>query len=248
MRCSKIFFLALALIPPHSMSGDIAEEYRKTCSPIEHVKNVEIGSWSYEGGFCKGMPHGNGTQSNNRTSLNGLYIEGTLVGRVLERRVDGALLIGPYVEGRRNGGFKLYIENELVTLHFYKRGILKSSREPMNMAKYYVGEYDDIGQRSGQGSFTHPDSGIRYSGDWLDDALNGNGEIIFPDGSTYKGGFIDNRRNGFGEEVIIGKYRYSGLWHKGRMHGLGEIKYESGCHYTGDFVNGRRLGDLICPK
>ncbi|ENO8416092.1 hypothetical protein ACB571_001756 [Vibrio mimicus] len=248
MKHFQIVCITLASISSVSLADDINEKYLERCSPIEYIENVEIGTWRYDGGFCKGTPHGNGTQSKNYVYLNGLYIKGTLVGRVSEHRMDGSRLIGPYVDGIKHGKFELYMGDDLVAVHFYKSGILKSERAPINMEQVYNGEYDDIGQCLGYGTFINPDSGIRYSGNWFDDALNGEGEIMFPDGSTYKGGFTDNLRSGFGVEVIVGKYTYSGLWYKGRMHGNGRLEYHDGCHYTGKFANGRRLGELTCPE
>ncbi|MDD1780499.1 hypothetical protein LRP49_04720 [Enterovibrio sp. ZSDZ35] len=256
MRCAKIkraikesinvLVIVSAYMSSLCFADETGKQLKETCSPIEYVENLEIGSWYYQGGFCNGLPHGIGTQSKAYVSLNGLYIKGTLVGRVIEQRRDGSRLVGPYVDGRRHGKFHLYESTEITLVQFYNHGLLVSRREPIDMAQSYVGEYDDIGQRSGKGEFIHPNSGIRYSGDWSSDMLNGQGEITFPDGSTYKGGFKDNRRSGFGIETLVDRHSYKGMWENGRMHGHGQITYTNGCKYTGHFANGRRLDELIC--
>lgn len=50
--------------------------------------------------------------------------------------------------------------------------------------------------RSGQGQYESPSAFIRsYNGDWLKDAMNGKGTMLFAGNVTYEGGVLDDLVN-----------------------------------------------------
>lgn len=107
----------------------------------------------------------------------------------------------------------------------------------------YTGEWSD-GKPHGTGRLTWPDLssfegqfeyGVRsgfgtltkkwgsMSGNWVDDCLEGEGEMAINSGTTYKGNF-----------------------HKSLRHGQGTLMYPNGTFYEGAHVNGKREGFGRC--
>lgn len=70
-------------------------------------------------------------------------------------------------------------------------------------------------ERSGKGTHTTT-SGIRMSGEWKADALNGEGVLEFPSGARYEGLFANNQ-----------------------FHGRGKYTWADGSSYEGQFTENR---------
>ena len=118
----------------------------------------------------------------------------------------------------------------------------------------YEGEWkmiDGVQMKDGNGTFTcGPD---RYSGGWVHDRMDGEGEYIFSSGALYRGSFSQNQFHGEGEYIFPdgAKYRYfvikrldvrnrcvSGGWARGKMHGTGVYTDPDGVEWRGNFFNG----------
>ena len=81
---------------------------------------------------------------------------------------------------------------------------------------------------------------------------NGEGKVIYPDGSNYTGSFQDNMRNGYGIYIYKkgsfhgGNYKYVGGFENDLYQGKGTfISLDDKSSYTGDYVKGIREGKGI---
>lgn len=90
-------------------------------------------------------------------------------------------------------------------------------------------------------------SGIQYVETSIEDMMEGQGSIQFPDGSKYTGSLKDGMMHGQGtfhdttnQTVYVGGFFHS------LKHGQGEEEHADGNVYVGPFVNGIRSGDEGC--
>lgn len=97
-------------------------------------------------------------------------------------------------------------------------------------------EIDGIKVRDGTGVFIHGPE--KYTGQWVDDKMHGQGEYLFASGAKYKGNFVANIFNGEGEYHFPDGAIYSGSWNNNKMHGFGNYKDKEGIEFKGQFVNG----------
>ncbi|KAA6336026.1 MAG: hypothetical protein EZS28_052912, partial [Streblomastix strix] len=90
--------------------------------------------------------------------------------------------------------------------------------------------------RQGKGTFV--DGPVRYDGDWVEDAMEGEGTFVWTGGAKYTGQFKNNKFNGNGTYTWPDGATYSGGWLDGKMHGKGQYKTEDGTTWQGQFYNG----------
>jgi len=101
---------------------------------------------------------------------------------------------------------------------------------------------DNILRRHGRGTYT--DKHFSYTGDWKDDAPNGENAVMkFSSGATYEGTVIDGKFEGKGTYTWPDrKTVYCGQWRANRMHGEGTYTDSNGVVWTGRFYNGTGPG------
>jgi hypothetical protein len=66
--------------------------------------------------------------------------------------------------------------------------------------------------------------GRHYTGQWVDDKMQGEGEYQFTDGQSYKGQFLDDECHGFGVWKWGNGKTYEGNWEVGKRHGKGILR------------------------
>ena len=54
----------------------------------------------------------------------------------------------------------------------------------------------DSNKREGKGTMSWKDSGITFEGSWREDKANGQGRMLFNDGSVYEGDWVNGQREG----------------------------------------------------
>ena len=83
----------------------------------------------------------------------------------------------------------------------------------------------------------HHRDGWYYYGDWVDDRLEGKGELKDTEGGIYIGEFKDNKTNGYGELTFSECTIHKGYFKDGAMHGDG-ISISYGELFMGTWVDG----------
>lgn len=69
-------------------------------------------------------------------------------------------------------------------------------------------------------------------------ALNGNGKVIWADGSTFEGAMVDGQRTGKGRFVWPNGQLYDGQWNNDTPMGAGMLKFANGDQYEGNVNDG----------
>ena len=76
-----------------------------------------------------------------------------------------------------------------------------------------------------------------YEGDFEDGERNGNGKIIFEDGTIYEGQIEKAELKGKGKMTWKNGYEYEGYFKSNKFNGNGTLKGPSGDIYQGEFSN-----------
>ena len=74
----------------------------------------------------------------------------------------------------------------------------------------YEGMFVD-GVRQGRGTYTLPD-GFKYTGQWVNGEIQGQGIAQYPNGSLFEGQFTDGKPNGQGTITFADGGSYQGDW------------------------------------
>ena len=78
-----------------------------------------------------------------------------------------------------------------------------------------------------------------YTGQFANNASNGQGEMTFGDGRKLIGNFVDGRLQGKGTETMIGGEIYIGTFDEHyKRHGEGVLQMANGATYQGKFKHG----------
>ena len=97
-------------------------------------------------------------------------------------------------------------------------------------------------QKDGDGSVVYKD-GTKYKGKFKNNKFNGKGEMKWIDGTNYCGEFLNNLFNGNGYLKGENNNTYNGNFDKGLFNGQGEFKWNSrGESYKGNYSNGKKDG------
>lgn len=73
--------------------------------------------------------------------------------------------------------------------------------------------------------------------------LQGNGIMLYNDGSVYRGGWKNDQMEGFGELVKRNGNAYIGFFKNGKLEGFGQIYYaKKNMYYTGEIKNNKKDG------
>ena len=89
-----------------------------------------------------------------------------------------------------------------------------------------------------------------YNGDWVDDVQEGEGVMLYADGTQYSGSWLNGKRHGRGEISYSHKHgrnevRYSGEWIDDVRQGKGQMKHAgTGATYIGEWAGRQRLAML----
>lgn len=85
-------------------------------------------------------------------------------------------------------------------------------------------------------------SGARFSGQFVDGRIHGQGTIVFSNGDRYTGDWKDHHREGQGELFFADGRVYKGSFVRNTFHGEGILIYPNGDRYEGQFAHGLRHG------
>ena len=116
--------------------------------------------------------------------------------------------------------------------------------------KNYTSVYGATGKYTGEWKNNAPNgegvmewgNGDVYEGEWKDGLADGKGTCRWKDGDYYAGDFADGNCNGEGEMWYTNGDYYEGGWVNGFCSGQGSMTYENGDCYTGEWLNGQPNG------
>jgi len=97
----------------------------------------------------------------------------------------------------------------------------------------------DGGPSPGQVEIINDWQGGRFTGETLDGIPQGQGTIVWPDGTVYRGQWEGGRMEGEGEISWPSGASYRGQWRDGRMHGAGTIVLPGGEALRGTWEHGQ---------
>ena len=141
---------------------------------------------------------------------------------------------------KMEGPGELFLRKDSVYVKgFWKDGKLYRGRLHLPDC-IYEGDIDDC-LFDGQGKIIYQD-GSSYEGDFVQGRKEGNGKYIWKDGSNYWGEFKDDDINGKGQFNWINGYSYDGEHEKGKFNGYGILRAPNGSSYTGTFYKGMYHG------
>ena len=89
--------------------------------------------------------------------------------------------------------------------------------------------------------YTH--NGDYYNGELSEGKKNGQGNIIYANGTKYEGSFKNDFHDGFGKLIQLNGETYEGEWKKGKINGKGMRIHANGNKYIGNYVNNVRNGE-----
>ena len=88
--------------------------------------------------------------------------------------------------------------------------------------------------------YTH--NGDYYNGEFSDGKKNGQGNIIYANGTKYEGSFKNDFHDGFGKLMQSDGEIFEGEWKKGKINGKGTRIHSNGSKYIGSYINNIRNG------
>ena len=172
-------------------------------------------------------------------------------------------------EGRGSGyGKIIYLEKG-----YYEGGI--ECFQPKGKGRYitisndvYEGDFNGMKQIEGSLSTSE---GVVVKGTFYEFVIDGHGEEVWKDGTTFQGVYNNGQKNGFGKmawydddmkvietyegEFVDNKFhgkglynwinkkkKYDGEWKDGKMNGKGEFNWKDGRGYKGEFKDDSREG------
>ncbi len=151
----------------------------------------------------------------------GNSVNGKVVGKAVVCFKDGSCYVGDMKDSMRHGfGYRSYGTDRTV---------------------YYFGEYAND-QKSGRGKlWNQPKNKVTFDGMWARDRKNGKGWLERNEG-VYTGDFVDDHLEGKGRMVWVNGDEYEGDFSKDFRNGVGVMKYANGDVYRGEFRNGKIHG------
>ena len=147
--------------------------------------------------------------------------------------------------GKKNGIGKMIIIKDRETIFYqgkWENDNLNKGRIYYEDGSFYVGEIKNY-KRHGKGKFKSDLE--NYDGDWKDDQKDGDGTLIFSDGTKYIGQFKNNNFDGKGKMEWKDGFFYEGYFLNNFLHGEGYLRGNNEHIYKGQFQNGKFHGEGI---
>eukprot|EP00826_Nyctotherus_ovalis_P010338 TRINITY_DN12737_c0_g1_i3.p1 TRINITY_DN12737_c0_g1~~TRINITY_DN12737_c0_g1_i3.p1 ORF type:complete len:288 (+),score=91.61 TRINITY_DN12737_c0_g1_i3:219-1082(+) len=119
--------------------------------------------------------------------------------------------------------------------------VLRDIVELENGAIYYGFWSAATELQDGNGVMIWPD-GSRYDGSWKQGQTNGHGRLIHADGDLYEGGWVGDKANGYGTYIHEDGAVYEGNWVADKQNGKGVETWPDGSRYEGTYKDGMKHG------
>jgi hypothetical protein len=148
-------------------------------------------------------------------------------------------------QGQKDGIGKMVIKENKQKKYYqgvWRNGDLNEGYIYYENGSEYKGEIKNY-MRDGKGHFKTKNDNEIYNGDWKEDNKEGEGELIFKDGTRYMGGFQNDKFNGKGKMEWKNGIYYDGEFMNDYLHGKGYLRGNNGHIYNGYFENGYYHGE-----
>ena len=171
--------------------------------------------------------------------------------------------LGDFKENLNNGiGKEIYLGSDNSNFYYFKGKYINGNKIYGILywkdKSYYKGNFNYNDKFNGKGFYYWGRTNEKYEGEWYDGKMNGQGKMIYADGSIYDGMFYMNKKHGYGcykwkdtnEEK--NKY-YLGEWKNDAMNGNGKFCV-NGMSTEGIWNNGQLIkiisneGSLVSTK
>lgn len=133
-----------------------------------------------------------------------------------------------------------YYNGDFISGKIEGNGLYHSSKDKYD----YLGEFKN-NKFNGKGKLIYEDNNIIYEGYFKEGFMEGEGNILFSDGSYYQGNFEKNCFNGKGKFFFKNGKEYNGTWENNAMNGLGVFTWDDGTKYKGEYKNNLREGNGV---
>eukprot|EP00927_Polykrikos_kofoidii_P017484 TRINITY_DN17969_c0_g1_i1.p1 TRINITY_DN17969_c0_g1~~TRINITY_DN17969_c0_g1_i1.p1 ORF type:complete len:472 (-),score=54.48 TRINITY_DN17969_c0_g1_i1:52-1317(-) len=194
---------------------------------------------TYEGTFFRGQAHGHGTfRGTNGNVYVGEWRQDRAHGRGLYTFADGTIYDGEWDNDEKCGsGIERWSDGSSYEGQFlngakHGHGMFKGSSDSVIYAGQFVAD-----AMSGEGTY-HFTNGRVYTGQWSKGAMDGEGVMDWPNGSKYKGFYRAHLRHGSGCFTWPDGRAYIGQWRDGKQDGDGVIREASGSEKKSRWSNG----------
>tara|TARA_B100000586_G_scaffold259239_1_gene224443 strand:+ start:2214 stop:3026 length:813 start_codon:yes stop_codon:yes gene_type:complete len=212
----------------------------------------------YEGPIKDGAKHGVG----KTTSISGKWTEvnyndGVAHGTGTELKENGIKFIGVWENGKKVSG-TWYKEGEEYPFwpcpETFDTDGKKVSFEHVYCKPGFKQVFVDLtteGFSVPDGNSSHQFSdGSVYDGDWVNNAMHGQGKMTLMSGRSYEGSWENGLPHGIGiddvpeseDALMLPPHTYEGPMIHGSESGNGKITFESGDIYEGDVITGHMTG------
>jgi len=161
-----------------------------------------------------------------------------------ENKIIEILYHGEFDElGKKNGVGKMIIIKDKEKIFYqgiWENDYLNNGNVYYEDGSFYIGEIKNY-MRHGKGKFQSELE--NYDGDWKEDQKDGEGTLIFSDGTKYTGTFKHNKFNGKGIMEWKDGFFYDGYFLNNFLHGEGYLRGNNEHIYKGHFQNGKFHGE-----
>ncbi len=114
---------------------------------------------------------------------------------------------------------------------------------PVENGGQFYGFWNEVtGERDGNGVMIFTD-GSRYDGMWKNNRAHGHGRLIHANGDVYEGEWANDKANGKGVYTHTDGAVYDGEWLEDKQHGTGMEVWPDGARYEGHYEGGKKHGN-----
>ena len=195
------------------------------------------GELIYEGYFVKGIQEGKGRKITKNEYYNGNFIEGKMYGK-------GEIYF-------KNGNMKYIGEfvndkKEGIGKYFFSDRefffIENKKKFYLEKGDYYIGRWLN-NTMNGKGQLYLNDGRIKYEGDFVNNKFQGHGKYLFEDGQYYIGQFFNDMQHGKGKIYDKNdKLIFEGDFINDHIEGNGKFYFKDGNYFIGHFIKGEIQG------